>query len=120
MTKASLYSRSPRRPAPGTGAAGTAPTVPGPAPVAPGGGGGATPRRRGWLQARHAAPLWALAGAMAAVLAMWAEETKPLETFQFRATSPLYLGDVAGLCRAGNRYWIEGPGRPLCMTASSG
>ena len=57
---------------------------------------------------------------MATALAMMAAERKPLTLFEFRATSPLYLGDVAWLCRAGNRYWIEGPGRRLCMTATAG
>ena len=57
---------------------------------------------------------------MATVLAMMADERKPLTLFEFRATSPLFLGDVAWLCRAGNRYWVEGPGRRLCMTATAG
>ena len=56
---------------------------------------------------------------MATALAMMAAERKSLKLFEFRATSPLYLGDVAWLCRAGNRYWVEGPGRRLCMTASA-
>ena len=57
---------------------------------------------------------------MATALAAMADERKSLEMFEFRATSPLYLGDVAWLCRAGNSYWVEGPGRRLCMTATAG
>lgn len=57
---------------------------------------------------------------MATALAMMADEARSLSTFEFRATAPLYLGDVAWLCRAGNRYWIEGPRRRLCMTATAG
>lgn len=56
---------------------------------------------------------------MATMLAMMADQRKPLELFEFRATSPLYLGDVAWLCRAGDRYWVEGPRRRLCMTATA-
>lgn len=56
---------------------------------------------------------------MATALAMMADERKALTTFEFRATAPLYLGDVAWLCRAGNRYWVEGPRRRLCMTATA-
>lgn len=56
---------------------------------------------------------------MATALAMMADEGKPLETFEFRATSPLYLGDVAWLCRSGRRFWVEGPRRRICMTATA-
>lgn len=55
---------------------------------------------------------------MATALAAMAAERWPVESFGFRATAPLYLGDVAWLCRAGNRYWVEGPRRRLCLTAS--
>jgi hydroxyacyl-ACP dehydratase HTD2-like protein with hotdog domain len=55
---------------------------------------------------------------MATALAAMAAERGPVESFGFRATAPLYLGDVAWLCRAGNRYWVEGPRRRLCLTAS--
>ncbi len=42
-----------------------------------------------------------------------------LKTFSFRATAPLFLGDVAWLCRAGERYWVEGPQRRICMVAEA-
>ncbi len=42
-----------------------------------------------------------------------------LERFSFRATAPLFLGDVAWLCRAGHRFWVEGPGRKVCMVAEA-
>ncbi|NND17967.1 MAG: acyl dehydratase [Silicimonas sp.] len=56
---------------------------------------------------------------MAMSLALMAAERKPLEKFEFRATAPVYLGDVVWLCRAGERYWVEGPRRRLCMTATA-
>ena len=43
-----------------------------------------------------------------------------LASFSFRATAPLFLGDVAWLCRVGNRFWVEGPGRKVCMIAEAG
>ena len=55
---------------------------------------------------------------MAALLANMAAEAGPVKTFEFRATSPLFLGDVAWLCREGDAYWIEGPRRRLCMAAT--
>lgn len=54
---------------------------------------------------------------LATLLAGMATERGPLAAFGFRATAPLFLGDVAWLCRAGDSYWIEGPRRRLCMTA---
>ena len=42
-----------------------------------------------------------------------------LRKFSFRATAPLFLSDVAWLCRAGARYWVEGSGRRLCMVAEA-
>ena len=58
---------------------------------------------------------------LATALAGFAEETLgALQQFSFRATSPLFLGDVAWLCRAGARYWVEGPGRKICMEATAG
>ena len=42
-----------------------------------------------------------------------------LRRLSFRATAPLFLGDVAWLCRAGRRFWVEGPRRRLCMTAEA-
>lgn len=42
-----------------------------------------------------------------------------LNSFSFRATAPLFLEDVAWLCRAGDRYWVEGPGRKICMVAEA-
>lgn len=56
---------------------------------------------------------------MATALALMADERKSLTSFEFRATSPLYLGDVAWLCRAGKHYWVEGPRRRLCMSATA-
>jgi len=58
---------------------------------------------------------------LASVLAMFAvEHLGALTTFSFRATAPLVLGDVAWLCRAGNRFWVEGPRRRVSMTAEAG
>lgn len=54
---------------------------------------------------------------MATLLAQMAAERGPVDSFGYRATAPLYLGDVAWLCRTGERFWIEGPRRRLCMTA---
>ena len=42
-----------------------------------------------------------------------------LTSFSFRATAPLFLEDVAWLCRAGDRYWVEGPRRKICMVAEA-
>ena len=58
---------------------------------------------------------------LATALAGFAEDTLGhLSRFSFRATAPLFLGDVAWLCRAGGRYWVEGPGRKVCMEAEAG
>ena len=57
---------------------------------------------------------------LATALAGFAEDRLGrLKTFNFRATAPLFLGDVAWLCRAGSRYWVEGSGRRLCMVAEA-
>ncbi len=57
---------------------------------------------------------------MATHLAMMASDVLGgLRKFSFRATAPLILGDVAWLCRAGNRFWVEGPRRRLCMAAEA-
>ena len=56
---------------------------------------------------------------MATHLALWAAERGEVRTFSFRAVSPLFLGDVAWLCRAGAQFWVEGPKRRLCMTAEA-
>ena len=48
-----------------------------------------------------------------------AERLGPLSAFTFRATAPLVLGDVAWLCRAGTRYWVEGSRRRVAMTAEA-
>ena len=57
---------------------------------------------------------------LATLLAGFAAETLGgLGKFSFRATAPLFLGDVAWLCRAGGRYWVEGSGRKLCMVAEA-
>ncbi|MDD9921953.1 MAG: MaoC family dehydratase N-terminal domain-containing protein [Boseongicola sp.] len=57
---------------------------------------------------------------LATHLAMFAEQSLgPLKTFVFRAKAPLFLGDVAWLCRSGSSYWVEGPRRRLCMTAEA-
>lgn len=55
---------------------------------------------------------------LATALAGWAyERDGRLRPFGFRAEAPLFLGDAAWLCRAGNQYWVEGPKRRLCMSA---
>lgn len=57
---------------------------------------------------------------LATALAGFADEVLGgLKRFSFRATAPLFLGDVAWLCRAGGRYWVEGPGRKICMEAEA-
>ena len=57
---------------------------------------------------------------LATKLAGFAEEhLGGLTRFSFRATAPLILGDVAWLCRAGRRFWVEGPRRRLCMAAEA-
>ena len=58
---------------------------------------------------------------LATKLAGFAQERLgALRSFEFRATAPLILGDVAWLCRAGGRYWVEGPRRRICMEAVAG
>ncbi len=58
---------------------------------------------------------------LAACLAAFASERiGTLSSFTFRATAPLLLGDVAWMCRAGARYWVEGPRRRVSMTAEAG
>lgn len=55
---------------------------------------------------------------LATLLARFAaERLAALSEFTFRATAPLTLGDVAWLCREGDRYWVEGPRRRVSMTA---
>ncbi|MBT8410190.1 MAG: acyl dehydratase [Octadecabacter sp.] len=57
---------------------------------------------------------------LATKLAMFAKgHLGALNAFSFRATAPLVLGDVAWLCRAGDRYWVEGPRRRVSMTAEA-
>ncbi len=57
---------------------------------------------------------------LATMLAMFAKaHLGTLNSFSFRATAPLVLGDVAWLCRAGDRYWVEGPRRRISMTAEA-
>lgn len=57
---------------------------------------------------------------LATMLAMFAKgHLGTLNAFSFRATAPLVLGDVAWLCRAGDRYWVEGPRRRVSMTAEA-
>jgi 3-methylfumaryl-CoA hydratase len=41
----------------------------------------------------------------------------PVAAFRFRATSPLMHFEQAKACRAGNRFWIEGPDGRMCMEA---
>ena len=48
-----------------------------------------------------------------------AEHRGTLKSFTYRATAPLFLGDTAWLCRAGDKYWVEGPGRRRCMMATA-
>lgn len=57
---------------------------------------------------------------LATSLALWAHERQGrLPQFSFRAEAPLFLGDVAWLCRVGDHYWVEGPRRRLCMSAEA-
>lgn len=57
----------------------------------------------------------------AAHLAQFAEErTGGLRRFSCRAIAPLFLGDVAWLCRSGSKFWVEGPRRRVCMMAEAG
>lgn len=57
---------------------------------------------------------------IATQLALMAEKSLgPLKHFSFKARSPLILGDVAWLCRAGTQFWVEGPRRRLVMTAEA-
>ena len=48
-----------------------------------------------------------------------AEHLGTLKSFSYRATAPLFLGDAAWLCRTGDRYWVEGPSRRQCMSATA-
>ena len=48
-----------------------------------------------------------------------AEHLGTLKSFSYRATAPLFLGDAAWLCRTGDRYWVEGPSRRRCMSATA-
>lgn len=57
---------------------------------------------------------------LATLLALFAaEHLGAVTAFSFRATAPLVLGDVAWLCRAGDRYWVEGSRRRVSMTAEA-
>lgn len=42
-----------------------------------------------------------------------------LRHFRFRATAPLFRGEEAEVCAAGNRVWVRGPGNRLCMEADA-
>ncbi|MDE0211606.1 MAG: acyl dehydratase, partial [Boseongicola sp.] len=48
-----------------------------------------------------------------------AEHLGTLKSFSCRATAPLFLGDAAWLCRAGDKYWVEGPNSRRCMAATA-
>ena len=48
-----------------------------------------------------------------------AEHLGTLKSFSCRATAPLFLGDAAWLCRAGDKYWVEGPNSRRCMVATA-
>lgn len=48
-----------------------------------------------------------------------AERLGTLKSFTYRATAPLFLGDTAWLCRADDRYWVEGPAGKRCMVATA-
>ena len=57
---------------------------------------------------------------LATVLAMMAEDRLAgLTRFSWRSVAPLYGGEPARLCRNGGRFWIEGEGRRLCLTAEA-
>lgn len=48
------------------------------------------------------------------------ERLGALTYFQFRATAPLCLPDVAELCARDDHFWARGPDRRLVMTAKAG
>lgn len=55
---------------------------------------------------------------LAQLLMLWAQEHGPMKEFHFRATAPLMHFETGRLCRDGDAYWVEGPDRRLCMTAT--
>ncbi|MCR9124634.1 MAG: MaoC family dehydratase N-terminal domain-containing protein [Rhodobacteraceae bacterium] len=54
---------------------------------------------------------------LAQMLMLMAAETGPVESFAFRATSPLMHFETADFCRAGADMWVRGPDGRQCMTA---
>ena len=43
----------------------------------------------------------------------------PLKRFAFRATAPLFLGEVARFCQRGHDLWVVGPDGRQCMIAEA-
>ena len=43
----------------------------------------------------------------------------PLQSFRFRATSPLMHTEVGTFCRKGRRLWVRGPDGRMCMEADA-
>jgi len=53
------------------------------------------------------------------LMLMAQEQLGPLETFRFRATSPLMHFETATLCRKGRDFWVRGPDGRQCMSAQA-
>lgn len=53
------------------------------------------------------------------LMLMAQDQLGPLETFSFRATSPLMHFETATLCRKGRDLWVRGPDGRQCMTAQA-
>jgi 3-methylfumaryl-CoA hydratase len=51
------------------------------------------------------------------LMLMAQDQLGPLETFSFRATSPLMHFETATLCRKGRDLWVRGPDGRQCMAA---
>lgn len=51
------------------------------------------------------------------LMLMAQDQLGPLETFSFRATSPLMHFETATLCRNGRDLWVSGPDGRQCMVA---
>ena len=56
---------------------------------------------------------------LAQILMLMVSDTSgPMTRFQFRATAPLIVGEMAQFCRNGSELWVRGPDGRLCMTAT--
>ena len=56
---------------------------------------------------------------LAQFLMLAAAAQRPLRSFAFRATAPLFHFEEAELCAEGSRFWVRGPGDRLCMDAKA-